>query len=395
MIKKIKHLARVFHSEAVAIRRHLHANPELSQQEFKTSEFICKRLESYGISYQNGIAGEGILAIIEGKNPQSKVIALRADMDALPVEEHNKISYKSINKGVMHACGHDAHVASLLITARILNELKEDFEGSIKFFFQPSEEKYPGGAIGMIDNGVLENPNVEHVFAHHVSPEIEVGKVGFASGKYMASTDEIFITVKGKGGHGGTPDLNVDSVVIAANILVSIQQIVSRIAPPGIPTVLSFGRFIADGKTNIIPDKVEMAGTLRTFDEEWRVEAHHKIRRMAESVAESLGGSVDVVIDKGYPFLVNDKKLTERSKDYAIEYLGEENVLDLSLRMTAEDFSYFAAKVPSTYYRVGVGNSKEGISSNLHTSTFNIDEKSLEISSGLMAWISVKELSNI
>jgi amidohydrolase len=394
MIEKIKHLARVYHSEAIAIRRHLHAHPELSARETETAAFICKRLDSYGVNYRKNIAGTGICAMIHGSNPNGKVIALRADMDALPITEKNNTTYTSTNEGVMHACGHDAHMASLLITARILNELRDLFSGTIKLFFQPSEEKYPGGAIQMIEEGVMENPAVEHVFAHHVSPDIEIGKVGFAHGKYMASTDEIFITVKGKGGHGGTPDQNIDSVVIAAHILVSLQQIVSRIAPPGIPTVLSFGRFIADGKTNIIPDEVEMAGTLRTFDEEWRAEAHHKICRMAESVAESMGGSCEIFIDKGYPFLVNDRDLTIRTTDAAKRFIGDENVLQLPMRMTAEDFSYFAQRVPSTFYRIGVGNAEKGISSNLHTSTFNIDEKSLEISSGLMAWIAINELTN-
>lgn len=395
MLEKIKHLARVFHSEAIAIRRHLHAHPELSWQEYRTSEFICSRLKEYGIPFTHGIGGTGVVALIEGGAACDKAIALRADMDALPIVEENVISYKSTNEGVMHACGHDAHVASLLITARILNEIKADLKGSVKCIFQPSEEKYPGGALKMIEAGVLDNPKVAHVFAHHVSPDIEVGKVGFASGKYMASTDEIFITVKGKGGHGGTPERNIDSVVIAANILVSLQQIVSRIAPPGIPTVLSFGRFIADGKTNIIPDKVEMAGTLRTFDEEWRAEAHRKIIRMAESVAESMGGNVEVHISHGYPFLINDPKVTKQASGFADSFLGQENVLELPQRMTAEDFSYFAQEVPSTFYRIGVGNAEKGITSNLHTSTFNIDEKSLEISSGLMAFIAWNQLTEL
>jgi amidohydrolase len=314
-------------------------------------------------------------------------------MDALPIIEENKTDYKSLKKGIMHACGHDVHMASLLGSAKILSELHNEFKGTVKLLFQPSEEKLPGGALLMIKEGALEKPKSDNIIGQHVLPTLEAGKIGLKTGKYMASTDEIYITVKGKGGHGATPELNIDPVLIASHIVVTLQQIVSRNAKPGIPTVLSFGRFIADGRTNIIPDEVKIEGTIRTFDEGWRKDAHKKIIKMSQSVAESMGGTCDVLIDKGYPYLINDTLLTNNVKKYAIEYLGKDKVVDLEMRMTSEDFAYYSQKIPACFYRLGVRNDKKGITSNLHTSTFDVDEKALEIGMGLMAWIAFKELS--
>lgn len=389
---KIKELSSNYHSEIIDIRRHIHANPELSEKEIKTADFIAAKLDEYGIAYEKGIADTGVVGLIKGKNPNSKTIALRADMDALPIIEENSCEYKSNYIGVMHACGHDAHIASLLGTAKILNELKDEFKGSIKLIFQPSEESYPGGAIRMIKQGVMKNPKVNTIFAQHVEPEIEVGKVGMKSDMYMASTDEVYLTIKGKGGHAALPDKLVDPIVIAANIIITLQQIVSRNASPSVPSVLSFGRIIGEGRTNVIPDIVTVDGTIRTFNEPWRKEIHKKIKTTAQSIAKNAGGSCDVRIAHGYPFLVNDKKTTEKARKSAKEYLGEHNVLDINLKMTAEDFSYFADNAPACFYRIGTGNKKAGIISTLHTSTFEIDEKSLEIGMGLMAWIGVCEL---
>jgi len=390
--QKIKKLSKDYFSEIVKIRRHIHSNPELSFEEYKTSDFIASRLKEYGIPYQQGIAKTGVVGIIKGKNPDSKIIALRADMDALSINEKNTCEYKSQNQGVMHACGHDAHIASLLGTAKILNELKNEFKGSVKLIFQPSEESYPGGAIRMIKEGVMKNPKVNKIFAQHVEPEMEVGKVGMKSNMYMASTDEVYLTIKGKGGHAALPDKLVDPIVIASNIIISLQQIVSRNASPSVPTVLSFGRIIGEGRTNVIPDVVKVDGTIRTFNEPWRKEIHKKIKATAQSIAKNAGGSCDVRIAHGYPFLVNDKKTTEKARKSAQDFLGKENVLDIDLRMTAEDFSYFADNAPACFYRLGTGNKKQGITSSLHSSTFEIDEKSLEIGMGLMAWFVVCEL---
>jgi amidohydrolase len=387
--EKIRQQAAQFGWEMIGIRRHLHANPELSEKEVRTADYICARLDEWGIAYRNNVGGNGIVAEISGKNPGSNLLALRADMDALPIIEQNEADYISLIQGVMHACGHDVHMTCLLGAARILNELKDEFTGTVRLIFQPSEEKFPGGARAMIAEGVLENPRPSTIFGQHVMPTLEAGKVGFRGGNYMASTDEVYLTVKGKGGHAATPEMNIDPVLIASHIVVALQQVVSRSAPPGIPTVLSFGRFIAEGRTNIIPDEVKMDGTFRTFSEEWRAKAHQKITDIAQGVAESMGGECHVFIDKGYPFLVNDEKLTFKTKQLAIEYLGEENVVDLDQRMTAEDFAYYSHIIPACFYRLGVKNPDWKEVRNLHTSTFDADESSIEIGMGLMAWIAV------
>ncbi len=392
--EKVKTMASDYASEIVKIRRHLHAHPELSNQEFKTSEYIVEILTELEIPFEKGIFKTGIVALIEGKNPDKKVIALRADMDALPINEQNKVEYLSQNKGVMHACGHDVHMASLIGTAKILNDLKDEFEGTVKLIFQPAEEKIPGGAKFMIEEGVLEDPTPTIMFGQHVFPELEAGKIGIKSEKYMASADEINITVKGKGGHAATPYMLVDPILIASQIITSLQQIVSRNTHFNMPTVLSFGRFIADGTYNVIPDEVELKGTFRTFDEDWRAKAHHKIEQIATSIAKAAGGDCDVFIDKGYPFLVNNVAVSDRAFKHAVEFLGEENVVELDLRMTAEDFAYFAQQVPSCFYRLGIRNEKRGIDSNLHTPTFDVDEKSLETGMGVMAWLTLEELKN-
>jgi len=389
---RIKRLSKGHLKEITKIRRHLHANPELSTRESQTASFISKTLNSWKIEHQSGIAGHGIVAVIRGIRPGDKVIALRADMDALPVKEANKVAYASKNPGVMHACGHDVHMASMLGTAKILKSLEDEFSGTVKIIFQPSEEKYPGGALPMIRAGVLENPKPGAIIGQHVYPELEAGKIGLRSGKYMASTDEIHLTIKGKGGHAAIPHKVIDPVLITAHIIIALQQIVSRNAQPTTPSVLSFGRIIADGQANIIPDEVKVSGTMRTFDEEWRMEMQKKITAIATSIAEGMGGVCEVSVHKGYPFVYNDPDVSARVREYAAEYLGKDNVVELGMRMTAEDFSYFAQQVPGCFYRLGVMNEARGITSNLHTSTFDVDESSLETGMGLMSWIVLNEL---
>lgn len=373
-------------------RRWLHQHPETAFKEFETADFICKFLDDNQITYSKGVAKTGIVGLIEGRQPEKRTIAIRADMDALEIEEDNKIPYLSLNKGMMHACGHDVHMASLMGTILILNKLKEKFIGSVKFIFQPSEEKNPGGASVMIKEGVLENPVVEKIFGQHVFPELEVGKVGFRSGKYMASTDEIYLDIIAKGGHGGIPNKLTDTVLIASHIVVALQQIVSRNANPLLPSVLSFGKFIANGQTNIIPNRVQLAGTMRTFDEKWRQEMQQHIRRIAIGMAESMGGTCQVNISHGYPFVNNDIDLTRRAQLNAVELLGKENVIDLDMRMTGEDFGFFSQKIPACFYRLGTANSQKNINSNLHTSTFDVDEESLKTGMALMSWLTIKEL---
>jgi len=392
-LSRIKQLASSYYNETVALRRHLHANPELSEKEFNTADFICKTLDNYGIPYTRNVGGNGIVARIEGQHPETATLALRADMDALPITELNQCEYKSLNSGVMHACGHDVHMASLLGASRILNELRHEFEGTIRLIFQPSEEKFPGGALAMIKDGVLKDPVPERIYGQHVLPTLEAGKVGFKPGQYMASTDEVYLTVKGRGGHAATPELNVDPVLIASHIIVALQQVVSRSAPPGIPTVLSFGRVIANGRTNVIPSEVKIDGTFRTFDETWRKRAHEKITSIAQGLAESMDGSCEVFIDKGYPFLINDDLATSEAKALAQQYLGTDNVVDLEQRMTAEDFAYYSHIIPACFYRLGVKNPDSEHIRNLHTAEFDADESSLEIGMGLMAWLAIESLS--
>lgn len=391
MIDIIKEKAEQYHSEMVGIRRHLHANPELSFEEFQTSEYVAGKLDEFGIPYQKGYVKTGIVGLIEGSKP-GKTIALRADLDALPIIEENQTDYKSRNEGVMHACGHDVHTTSLLGASRILNELKDQWAGTIKLIFQPGEERLPGGASLMIKEGALENPKPQYIFGQHVLPSMEAGKVGFKPGMYMASTDEIYMTIKGKGGHAALPHLNIDPVLITSHIIVALQQVVSRNASPSVPSVLSFGKLIANGATNVIPDKVMVEGTFRTMDEEWRADAHQKIERLATEIAKSMGGECEIDIRKGYPFLVNDEKLTLEARENAIAYMGADNVIDMDLRMTAEDFSYYTQTMPGCFYRLGTGNTAKGITSGLHTSTFDIDEDALKTGMGLLAWLALCEL---
>lgn len=389
---KIKILAKAFKEEAIFTRRHLHKNPELSFKEYNTAAFVKERLIEMGITEIESKAGTGWSALIEGRNPQKHILALRADMDALPIIEANEVSYKSQNFGVMHACGHDVHTASLLCAAKILQELKNDFEGTVKLIFQPGEEVAPGGASLMIRDRVLENPRPSGIIGQHVMPLIPVGKVGFRPGIYMASADELYIKVKGKGGHGAMPEMLIDPVLIACHLIVALQQVVSRSASPKIPSVLSFGRVEALGATNVIPNEVNIQGTFRTLDEPWRAKAHQKMLQIAHGIVEGMGGELDFEIRKGYPFLKNDPQMTARAIQAAQDYLGEENVLNLDLWMASEDFAFYSQEVDGCFYRLGTRNEEKGIISGVHTPTFDIDEDALEIGAGLMAWLAVSEL---
>jgi amidohydrolase len=393
MLDKIKALSHEYAADAVATRRHLHMNPELSFNEHKTARFVADQLKALGLEPQEGVADTGVVALIQGRNPESRVVGLRADMDALPIQEANEVPYRSKVPGVMHACGHDVHTSSLLGTARILMQLRDEFEGTVKLVFQPAEEKAPGGASLMIKEGVLENPRPAGMFGQHVATNVPVGKIGFREGMYMASTDELYLTVKGKGGHGAMPDQLIDPVLIASHIVVALQQIISRNRKPANPSVLSFGRFIADGVTNVIPNEVKIQGTWRCMDEEWRDDGLKRMIRMAEGIAEAMGGSCEFEVVKGYPFLKNHPELTRRTKAAAIEYMGAENVVDLDLWMAGEDFAFYSQVVDSCFYRLGTRNEARGIVSGVHTPTFDIDESALGIGPGLMSWLAIQELN--
>lgn len=372
--------------EVIRLRRRFHQFPELSFEERATSAFIKNYLDHLGIPWRP-MAGNGIVATLEGGISSRKTIALRADMDALPIQEVNDIPYRSTQAQVMHACGHDMHMAALLGVAKILREQRAHLTGNVRFIFQPAEEKLPGGAQQMVKEGVLDDPTPALVIGQHVMPELPVGKVGFYPGNYMASNDELYITVKGKGGHAAQPHQNIDPVAISAQLIVTLQSLVSRMADPRIPTVLSFGQVVANGAVNIIPDEVKLAGTLRTLDSDWRLAAHEKIRHMTQSTVAALGGTCTVDIVLGYPVLYNDHALTAALEARAVEFLGQDNVVPLDVWMAAEDFAYYAEQVPSCFYRIGV-NSQSG----LHTPTFLLDEEALRTSVGLMVFLVCRTL---
>ncbi|MCM1041537.1 MAG: M20 family metallopeptidase [Bacteroides sp.] len=390
MQDKIKRLARELQAEIVAIRRHLHRHPELSTQEFETGRYIAGKLTEWGIPCTSGWSETGVVGLVEGRNPALRCVALRADMDALPITENTGLDFASCNTGVMHACGHDAHMACLLGAAKMLHTLKDEWEGTVKLIFQPSEEDFRAGAPKMIEQGVLENPKPERIYALHVMPEMECGRVGVKTGQYMASTDEIYLKAVGKAGHGAMPELNIDTVLMSAYILTGLQQVVSRQAPPYIPTVLSFGRIIGEGRTNIIPGEVNMEGTLRTFSEEWRAKAHENIRRCAQGIAESMGGKCEVFIDHGYPFVNNDAAAADRVRNVAAGVVGKDHLDELPLRMTAEDFAYYTQRIPGCMFRLGVKPPQLSDPTNLHTATLVIDENALPIGAEMLAGLGVR-----
>ncbi len=394
MKKEIKQIASELFPQVIEWRRTIHANPELSFEEYQTSKYISAILKQLKIKHTKGWAKTGIVAMIKGKNPSSKTIALRADIDALPITEKNKVAYKSKNEGVMHACGHDVHTSNMLGAAAILNRLKDRFEGTVKIIFQPGEEKLPGGASLLIKEGVLKNPKPDSILALHVHPPLAAGKVGFRPGTYMASADELYVTVKGKGGHAAVPQGNIDPILISSHIITALQQLVSRRANPNMPTVLSFGKINSvGGATNVIPNEVKLEGTFRTFDETWRKQAHKLMKKLAENMAKSMGGECEFTIAHGYPFLKNNEQLTHRMQSYASDYLGKSKVVELPRRMTSEDFSFYSQQVPACFFRLGTGNIKKKITSSVHTDTFNIDESALKLSIGLTAWLAIQELS--
>ncbi len=389
--------ANALYEKVKEIREHIHAHPELSFQEKQTAQYIIQQLEQEGIPYQAGLVGTGIVALIEGREPATKIIALRADMDALPIQEENKVPYCSKNTGVMHACGHDVHSACLLGAAMILNRLRKNIRGTVKLIFQPGEEVLPGGASLMIKEGVLENPSVHFMFGQHVFPSMEYGKVGFRSGMYMASTDEIYLTIKGKGGHAAMPADYINPLLIGAEIVSALHQLFMQKEEKDengltVPTVLAFGKMTANGATNVIPDTLKLEGTFRTMNEDWRERAHERIKKTVQEIVVKWKAEAEVNIVKGYPFLVNDEQLTARAKQAAVELLGTENVEELPMRMTAEDFAFYSQKVPSCFYRLGTGNKAKGITAGVHTATFDIEPQSLKTGTALMAWLALKEL---
>ncbi len=390
-ITTIKSLANQYAQEFIEVRHHLHANPELSYKEFETSKFIQSKLKELGIEFEIK-ATTGVIAIIKGKNPESRVVALRADMDALPITEQNKVAYTSKNNGVMHACGHDVHTTILLGAAKILYQLKHEFEGTIKLIFQPGEERNPGGASLLIKEGVLENPTPQGIIALHVHPGLPVGKLSFRSGRVMASADEIYITIKGSGGHAAAPHLTVDTILIASHLIIALQQIISRNKNPLSPSVLSICSVQGGHTTNVIPSEVNLMGTFRAMDETWRFKAHELITKTATELVHAMGAEIDIKIDVGYPTVDNNTELTQMAWRLADDFMGKENVEETEIRMGAEDFGYYTRQIPGCFFRLGVRNEAAGIIHQVHTPQFNIDENAIEIGMGMMAWLGMQIL---
>jgi hippurate hydrolase len=384
--EKIKNLAKQYAPEFIQVRRHLHAHPELSYQEFETSKFVQQKLTQYNIPFEVK-ATTGVIGLIKGKDPDSRIVALRADMDALPITEQNEVSYRSANKGVMHACGHDVHTTCLLGAARILSETKEEWAGTVKLIFQPGEEKNPGGASLLIKEGALEHPRPEGIFALHVNPQLEVGQLSFRSGKVMASADEIYITIKSRGGHAAAPQLTADTILIASHLVVALQQVISRNNNPLLPSVLSITSFQGGYTTNVIPSEVKLMGTFRAMDEEWRFKAHNIIRKLSTELVHSMGAEIDLHIDVGYPAVYNNEQLNDVARRLAEQYMGKEKVEETEIRMGAEDFGYYSQQIPGCFFRLGTGNKAKGITSGVHTPLFNVDEDAIEIGMGMMAFL--------
>lgn len=395
MIETIKRLAHAQRDEVIEWRRWMHRHPDLSQEEYGTMEFVANRLRDIGLEPRTGIGKTGVMAMLHGAiEPDSYCVALRADYDALPITECTGLPFASENPGVMHACGHDMHTCSLLGAAKILVQLREQIRGSLMFIFEPSEEKYPGGARMMMDDGLFDEVMPDEIYSFHCLPEMDCGKVGMKKGRYMASTDELYWTVKGRGGHGATPHLSVDPIVVASHIVIALQQVVSRNAAPMMPTVLTIGKMEeVGGRTNIIPDTVKMEGIIRTFDPQWRLDAHERIRKISCGVAEAMGAECDLFIDYGYPPVINDDDCTQQVHDNAVAFLGADNVEWLDLRMTAEDFAFFGQKIPSCYFRIGIHEPGTPFS-NLHRANLMVDERSLELANGLVAYNAMMALNN-
>lgn len=390
-VDQVKRLVAQLHLETVRVRRHLHAHPELSFQEERTAAYLAEQLAPLKeVEVRKGIAGTGLLAVIEGNGP-GPVICLRGEMDALPIQETNEVPYRSRNHGVMHACGHDAHTAMVLSAGKVLHALRPHWGGTVLLLFQPGEEKVPGGASLVLQEGALDNPKPQVILGQHVTPELEVGKVGFHPGPFMASADELYLTVKGRGGHAARPEELIDPIPIAAHLLLGLKEGFEA-RRKGEPMLLAFGRVIADGATNVVPDDVRIAGTLRAFDEEQRARAHQWLRREVERIAEQHGGACELEIRKGYPVLVNDERLTSRMRQAAEEFLGKENVVDMPRRMGAEDFAFYSQVFPVSFHRLGTHNPKIPVKKALHTPDFNLPEESMGIGVGILVWGALQEL---
>ncbi len=383
--------AKALQSELTEWRSHMHQHPELSFQEHETTRWVANQLDGMGIRHTALPSGTGLIAKIE--NGEGPTIAFRAELDALPMTEQTGAPYASAIEGRMHACGHDVHTACLLGALRILIENLDGWQGTVFGIFQPGEEQLPGGAKAIVEGNLLV-PQPDAVIALHVMPELEAGMVGFRPGRYMASTDELYITVHGKGGHAAMPHLAIDPIVMQAHLILALQNAVSRWSNPALPTVLSICRVQGGTTTNVIPAEVKLAGTLRTYDEAWRAELHSRLRTLVEGIAEGLGGTAEFEIRHGYPALPNDAGLTHRLRDITAELLGEDKVAELDLRPTADDFAYYAQAYQSCYFRLGTRDQGAGLTHSVHSPFFDVPQSVLPTGAGLLAWMVISGTVN-
>jgi amidohydrolase len=394
--QEILKMSSAMHEETIRTRHHLHQYPELSFKEYETANYVESRLKSIGFTDVKRIATTGVVALLKPHFMGERVIGLRSDLDALPIHETNDVFYKSTHEGIMHACGHDVHTAILLSVAKILFEIKDQITGNVKFIFQPGEELLPGGASLLIKEGVLTNPTVDCLIAQHVTPQIEVGKIGFKKGLFMASTDEIYLKVKGKGGHAAMPQTYINPLLIASAIITKLHQffmIDKKENVQQIPTVLAFGKIEGMGATNVIPNEVDIAGTFRTLDESWRKRCHEIMNDIITETVATFGGEFELDIRGGYPCLVNDDQVTDRCINTTSSILGKEKIIELDYRMTAEDFAYFSQIKPVCFYRLGTGNALKSTQHNVHNSNFNIDEEVLIFAPALMVCMAIDLMS--
>ncbi|MGB2989183.1 MAG: amidohydrolase [Candidatus Zixiibacteriota bacterium] len=391
--KTIKAISKKIFPKLVKLRREFHQYPELSFHEFKTSERVAKELRKLRITVKTGIAKTGVVGVLTGRK-SGKTVALRADMDALPIEEQTGFPYKSRNKGVMHACGHDVHMACAIGAAIILSEIKRDLDGNVKFIFQPSEEVIPGGAKPMIQAGVLKNPNVSGIFGLHCEPGIPVGKIGVKDGPFMAQVDDFDITISGSSGHGARPHQGVDAIVVASQVIQALQTIPSRKIDPVEPVVVSVGKIEGGTARNIICDRVMLKGTARSLSREVARKIPALLKSITSGVAKSAGASFELTYSPGYPVLVNHPEATDLARGTIARIFGKQAVFEIKKpEMGAEDFAYFLQKVPGTFLRLGIRNPKKGAVYPWHHPKFIVDEDVIKIGTAVLAGIALDFLN--
>jgi len=396
LVDRIRENSAEIFSEVVSLRRDIHRHPELAYEEVRTTALIKDYLLNLGITPEPSLLETGVVAVIRGgsKAARNNLVALRADIDALPLHEENLHGFCSLESGKMHACGHDMHTAMLLGAANILSRIKDELAGDVLLVFQPAEEKAPGGAKPLLDAGLFRQFKPSAIIGQHCFPSVENGKVALCKGSFMAAADELYFTVTGQGGHASAPHKAADPVLAAAHIITAVQHLVSRVAPPYEPAVVSIASIHGGNATNVIPRQVTMSGTMRTMNEEVRSLLQERLRQTVTHIATALGVEAELEIRQGYPVLYNNPHVTEKAEKICTEYLGRENVLTCESIMTAEDFAYYLQECPGTFWQIGTGMGNNDKSNTLHSPTFDPEERALETGSGLLAYAAFRILES-